>query len=186
MTLNGELTGLATELFLNRGNYTALTNFLLKLERLVLPDNEAMKKLRATNAQQAAEVVTRLIDGGLVTSKTLMKGSPYKSPYDRGKDNFGAAWSLAMTGASGKGQWLQGWEYHVHAAAVRAAGPDTPVTGFMVTVGHIKPSADPRALGISINVANPAFTAHIQNAYQAQIVRWANSEKGKALLARKE
>ena len=183
VALNGELQGLANALLENRGSVKAFSDFRLKLERLVLPDNKAMQKLRATNAQQATEVLTRLIDGGLVTSDNL--SHLYKSPFDKGKDKFGASWSLAMTGASGKGQWLREWEYHVHARADRAAGVGTPVTGFTVTVGHIKPSADPYALGVSIDVQNPAFTGHIQNDYQAKVVRWANSDKGSALLAMK-
>ena len=186
MALDGELRDLATELFGNRGDRKALVSFLLRLERLVLPDNKELQKLRATNAQQAAEVVSRLINGGLVTSGKV-QGRPYKSPYDKGRDNFGAAWSLKRTaGASGKGQWLRGWEYHVHATAVRAAGPGTPVTAFTVKKGHIKPSADPKALGVSINVANPAFTAQIQTGYLNNILSWANSDTGQALLALKE
>jgi hypothetical protein len=91
--------------------------------------------------------------------------------------------------ASGKGQWLREWEYHIHGVAVRGpavgAAPLAPVTGFTVTVGHIKPRKDPYALGASINVANPNFNAMI-NGYQAQFARWANSSKGSALLERKE
>jgi phage terminase Nu1 subunit (DNA packaging protein) len=189
VALKPTLQELARDLLLGQGNRKAIEAFRREVERVVMPDNKSMQGLRQSNATQAAEVISRMIDGGLVRPQTMM--TPWKAaPYDTGPDNFGLGWTLTMSGnASGAGQWLREWEYHIHGRAVRAPGPVPgpgelmPVTGFDVKKGHIKPSKNPRALGVSINITNQKFLDEIKG-YEDQFARWANG-RGKQLLLSK-
>jgi hypothetical protein len=152
----------------------------LAMERMIIPDNKAMQKLREENAQAAMDKVAILVEAGLAEVSSL--DTLYASEYDAGVDQFGGAWKLKPASGSGKLQWLRKWEFHVHASVQRAVNAPNTVTGFTIHRAHIKPSGNKRALGVSIQITNPRVLTGVQNDNQGKIIRWSTTSAGQAIL----
>ncbi len=158
------------------------SNLCAKAEGRVTPGNADMQKLRATNADDAMQMVQRLVDAGLIGIGT--HEAFYESPFDLALDHFGASWGLTSLGASGKLQWLDNWEFHIHGEAVR--NPAQAITTFNIIRGHIKPTSQQRAVGASIQVTDAATLATVINSTQAKFLRWARGKEGEQILSRKK
>lgn len=173
---------LLRKLFRNQGRIQEWNNVCSKLEQAVIPSHEEMQKQQKTSAGDAAITVRKMLEAGFLTVGDVR--SFYVSPDDLSPDGFGAAWSLEPTAGTGRIQWVNEWEFHIHGKAVREGGPDTAVISFTINKGHIKPSGKARELGASIDVKHvPTLTAATAAA-QVKFVRWANSKNGQEALAR--
>ncbi len=187
-SLTAATAKIGRDLRLGRGSLLELNDLRREVESTVMPTNKQMQDLRASNADHAAQVVSRLIRARLVRPGHLV--DMWKAEgHDDGVDQFGAKWAMTAEGHhSGAGQWIRTWEYHIHGSAVRArpyqrddAEPN-PVTGFTIKRGHVKPTAKARVLGVSVQIQDRAFEAEVTSGESRdKFCRWANG-KGAALL----
>lgn len=150
-----------------------------KMQRTVAMDSKAMSALRKQNAQLAMDRVGQYVTSGYVGIDTL--NSFYASSYDSAEDDFGAAASLTNNTSSGAFQWLREWEFHIHASVTRAGGKGTPVTGFTIKTGHIKPTSVARDTGTSITVPAGMHAGVIATSAPA-VIRWANGNRSGPVL----
>jgi hypothetical protein len=157
----------------------ALSEFDRLLQRKVGLTSQAMSKLRQSSRNAAIERVTKFVQLDYIEIENL--NSFYASSFDNARDDFGAAASLKNNTSSGQMQWLSNWEFHIHGTVVRAGGIGTPVTGFMIKTGHIKPSGEARATGESITVPQAMHARVIANS-TAGVVRWAKTSNGETVL----
>lgn len=171
----------ARDFFRLRARSTDLATLLRSSQGAVVPSNDDMKRLRAANAQAAMDLLAKLINARLVDVKDHK--AFYESPFDLEQDHFGASWGLIPRAATGAMQWLRDWEFHVHAAATRIAGA---LTGFAIHRAHVKPSADPYALGVSIQITDAALLARVAQDAGPKFLRWAGTPKGDQTLKRKK
>ena len=179
-SLDQDLASLSADILGSSVTTTTIDNFKRSLDRQVIFSNKQMQALRSQNAQLAIERLEQYIDGGYVAINPL--NSFYESEFDYGKDKFGAAASVYSTADSGKMQWLREWEFHIHGEVVRDDNDD--ITGFTISRGHIKPSKNAKALGVSIIINNQAMLNQVIADSQAKVTRWGGSKKGKQILSK--
>lgn len=177
--LDTDLGKLSSQVHGGKVNAQAINDFERLLQRTVALSSKEMSALRKRNAQLAMDRVAQYVAADYVRIDTL--NSFYASSYDSARDDFGAAAGLANNTSSGSMQWLKEWEYHIHANVLRAGGVGTPVTGFQIKTGHIKPTDVARDTGISITVP-VALNNTVVGAQTANIVRWGNSSKAEPVL----
>jgi hypothetical protein len=180
--LTEDLEALAADVYKAKATAEQINTFDRKLQRKVALDSKAMTALRKSNVLGAANRVRDYASLGYVTINSL--NSFYCSSYDTAQDDFGAAASLENNTTSGAMQWLREWEFHIHGSAVRAGGQGTPVTGFTIKTGHIKPSKLLKTTGVSITVDDQALLGGVVANSQGTVVRWANSKRGAPVLAK--
>ncbi|MFI1660205.1 DUF4157 domain-containing protein [Streptomyces sp. NPDC020472] len=160
--------------------FLALENFRRAVQATVVNTSAEMQKLRALSGGQSAEEVGRLFTASLVRIKSSGAASYYASDYDSATDDFGGAWGLEPTADTGKLQWINTWELHIHGHATRGANGE--VDGFTTKRAHIKPSKQQHALGVSIQVTDPQALKAFEAEAGDRFVRWAATDVGRATL----
>ncbi len=174
-----DLTAVADNLYLGTTTALQIDTLDRKAQRKVSVTSREMSAIRRRSVQDAMDRVGQYVAAGYVGIGQL--NSFYASSYDGAQDDFGAAASLTNNTSSGVFQWLREWEFHIHASVVRAGGAGTPVTGFIIKTGHIKPTSVARDTGTSITVPNGMHAGVIADSGPG-VIRWANSTRGEPVL----
>jgi hypothetical protein len=101
-------------------------------------------------------------------------GDIYVSSFDGPKDRFGVSWDLTAP---------DGWVLHGHAALVWDADEQN-VTGFQVPSLHIKPAADERATGVSVEITDNAVIGDLQRIALKHVQKLAKNYRYAEVFAR--
>ncbi|WP_426362251.1 DUF4157 domain-containing protein [Streptomyces sp. E-08] len=160
--------------------FLALDGFRRAIQSTVVSTSAEMQQLRAESGGRSAEEVGRLFEASMVRIKSSGSAVYYASDYDSATDAFGGAWGLEPTAETGKLQWINAWELHIHGKAER--GADGEIVGFTTLRAHIKPSKNQHALGVSIQVSDQQALRQFEAAAGDRFVRWAATDVGKATL----
>jgi len=181
--IDKQLKTVTKKLYAHKVIINEWNTFCALAERTVTPGDDEMQRLRATNADDAEQMAERLVDAGLIGIGTHQ--AFYESPYDKALDHFGASWAVKSLGRSGKLQWLDNWEFHIHGKALRNPVGGA-ITTFQIIVGHMKPTSMQRAVGASIGITDAATLAGVVADTQGKFMRWATSNDGEQILSRKK
>ena len=162
-----------------RNFFADLNNFSRTIQSAAIIENKEMQTLRETSPGKAAEMLAKMLNAGMV--RVNFEGPKFfKSDQDTIRDRFGGSWSLAPNSISGKLQWINAWELHIHGSATRT--PEGDIDGFEVIVAHIKPSKRAMELGVSIKVENQAVLRDLELHGNRSFTAWASRGENAKIL----
>lgn len=145
----------------------------------VLIQNKEMQNLQQKNINNAKLKIRGYIDAGILQFGYF--NQYYCSPYDKDEDCFGASAPINATYNISNIQWLNSWEFHIHAKLIR--DNNGRITNFMIKSGHIKPKTKKMKTGYSIEIDKDILNK-IESYNLDKIKRWGNSKIAKNILVK--